>query len=130
MVCASRGQVLTSGLLSYLLALNVVEENFSGGCFYFTMFGHHNCAYCTKRCLFLSHYSCHKATCYSDTSPAQLPLKCLRVVMTLSIVGGLSVGEIPQTMQVVELKGNEQRFLFYTVEYDSVLFHCDQNEVI
>lgn len=41
--------------------------------------------------------------------PVELPLKVLHVVMTLSVVRGLSFSEVLQTAQVVELVGKERR---------------------
>lgn len=47
----------------------------------------------------------------NKSRPVELPLKVLHVVMTLSVVGGLSFGEVLQTAQMVELVGKERRGL-------------------
>lgn len=50
--------------------------------------------------------------CHTDVSeavPVELPLKVLHVVVTLSVVGSLSLCEVLQTSQVVELMGERRR---------------------
>lgn len=43
------------------------------------------------------------------SSPAELPLKVLHVVVTLGVVRGLSLRKILQTAQVVELRGESEK---------------------
>lgn len=45
----------------------------------------------------------------SGSSPAQLPLKLMHVVVTLGVVSGLSLRKVLQTAQVVELWREDRR---------------------
>lgn len=45
----------------------------------------------------------------SVRSPVELPLQVLHVVMALSKVGGLRLGEVVQAAEVVQLQVEEQR---------------------
>lgn len=50
-----------------------------------------------------------EATSSSESSPGELPLKVLHIVMTLGIVRGLSFCIVLQTTQVVQLWGEGNR---------------------
>lgn len=46
-----------------------------------------------------------KAADSGESSPVELPLKVLHVVMALGVISGLSLRKVMQTTQVVKLRG-------------------------